>query len=485
MPIAGLSKSKILSYRQCPKRLWLERHKPDEKVVSTASERAFATGHEVGAVARSLLPDGILIGHENDLARALVETQEALAQRPVRPLFEAAFAHQDVLARVDVLIPQGRAHRLCEVKSSAKVADYYLDDCAVQAWVAKGAGLKVASVELVHLNSAFVYPGNNRFENLFQQTQVDAALQEDQVPGWVAGARKTLAEKEPSIAMGKQCDKPYECPFKTYCARDLPKSPKYPVTLLPYSGKLAVQLTADGYTDLRKVPAARLTNDLHKRIHIATKSGKPYIGPQAGKILRALPYPRYHLDFESMNFAVPRWPGIKPYQQVAFQWSCHIEKAPGSIEHHAFLSLDTDDPSKELAQSLIEILGDKGPVFAYNAIFEDRILKDLAARLPKHRKSIEAIRGRLYDLLPFMREHYYHPAMKGSWKLKGVLPTITPELDYATLDGVQHGGDAQGAYLEAIKQETSTERRQHLRRGLLAYCERDTLAMVHLARYFS
>jgi len=42
----NLSKSKIISYRQCLKRLWLEIHKPELKDDS-ASEAVFAIGNQV------------------------------------------------------------------------------------------------------------------------------------------------------------------------------------------------------------------------------------------------------------------------------------------------------------------------------------------------------------------------------------------------------------------------------------------------------
>lgn len=90
---------------------------------------------------------------------------------------------------------------------------------------------------------------------------------------------------------------------------------------------------------------------------------------------------------------------------------------------------------------------------------------------------------RIVDLLPLTRNSYYHPAMKGSWSIKNVLPTIDPELDYSLLDEVQHGSGAQAAYLECIQTSTTAERRNKLQRNLLDYCKLDTLAMVRLARF--
>ena len=56
-----LSKSKLIAFRQCPKRLWLEIHRPELKVWDEATERRFATGAQVGELAQREHPAGYLI----------------------------------------------------------------------------------------------------------------------------------------------------------------------------------------------------------------------------------------------------------------------------------------------------------------------------------------------------------------------------------------------------------------------------------------
>jgi hypothetical protein len=126
-----------------------------------------------------------------------------------------------------------------------------------------------------------------------------------------------------------------------------------------------------------------------------------------------------------------------------------------------------------------------GPVFAYNAGFERGVLHELAAALPDLAAPLQRIADRLFDLLPVARDHYYHPAMKGSWSLKAVLPTVAPDLDYANLDGgVQSGGDIDAVYAEIVDPATSVERRRQLEAAMIEYCARDTLALVRLVRFF-
>jgi hypothetical protein len=90
----------------------------------------------------------------------------------------------------------------------------------------------------------------------------------------------------------------------------------------------------------------------------------------------------------------------------------------------------------------------------------------------------------LVDLHPIVRDNYYHPAMRGSFSIKAVLPTIAPNLDYANLDEVTDGTGAQVAYLyAALDPQITVARKAKLRNRLLAYCKQDTWAMVEVA-YF-
>lgn len=130
-----LSKSRILSGLQCPKRLYLEVYHPELAVVDARTQSAFQGGHRVGAVARTPWPGGHLIEHDQDLSAALAETERCLAEAPERPLFEATFRHAGVLVRADV--PAGA--ELIEVKAFTGVKEHHVQDCAIQTWVMGGA----------------------------------------------------------------------------------------------------------------------------------------------------------------------------------------------------------------------------------------------------------------------------------------------------------------------------------------------------------
>jgi hypothetical protein len=265
----------------------------------------------------------------------------------------------------------------------------------------------------------------------------------------------------------------------------LPKSPEYPLDVLYcMSAKMKEELRSRGYEDARKVPLDYL-NETQRWIQRASKSGKYSLDTNAArKEMAALPYPRYYLDFETITLAVPRWAGTRPYTtQVPFQWSCHIEHVPGQLCHEMFLDVTGNDPRRAFAESLIQILGNKGAVVVYNQAFEKLRITELATLFPDLAHALNRINERVVDLLPIARRNYYHPDMMGSWSIKAVLPTVAPDLGYTNLV-VGNGGDAQAAYRGIIHPETSEGRAQELTEGLREYCRLDTLAMARLAWFF-
>lgn len=483
----GLSKSRVMAGIQCHRRLWLETFRREVAKVDTGAEARFATGHEIGDLARELLGPGILVEHIKELDAALAETGRLMTARPDATLFEAAFRHAGVLVRADVLRPAGGGYDLIEVKASTQVKDYQLDDCAVQAWVTMKAGVPLRRIGIAHVNSDFVYQGDGDYRGLLvTEDQTNAVRSRmHNVPGWIDSLKEVLKNPEPSIHTGDQCHAPFECSFFDHCRSQEPLGPEYPVTILPRARRLAAQLQAEGYDDLLTVPLTRLTHPVHRRIQSASISQQPFLDSRVRAVLRELEYPRYYLDFETVDFAVPRWAGTRPYQQIPFQWSCHIDHGKGAPEHRDFLDLTGDAPMQKFAENLLAVLGGAGSILVYNAGFESSRIRELAVMLSDLAPALGGLLPRIVDLLPITREYYYHPAMKGSWSIKKVIPTIAPELDYGNLQNVASSGDAPLAYLEATRPETSEARCAELDAALRRYCANDTLAMVELVRAFS
>lgn len=486
----SLSKSKLNAYHQCRKRLWLEIHRPELRVDSLSSQKAFAIGHSIGDLAQKEYPDGILVGPSDpstpiDWPKVFAETKEALDHSPRRPIFEATCRHDGVLVRADLLIPASKGWHMAEVKSSASVKDYHVNDVAVQTWVMRQAGVDVRTVELRHVNNKFVYPGGGEYAGLFKAGEVQETVEalQPEVPRWIADARAVVASGEPTVAMGDHCNTPFACPFVDHCAESTGPAVPYPVTLLPGNGgkSLARRLVGEGFADLREVPSDRIPEGWLATIHRVTSSGVPHLDAEGAKrALEALPYPRFFFDFETISFAVPIWAGTRPYEKLPFQWSCHVERSQGRFEHAEFLDLTGENPLRACAEGLLHALETEGPIVAYHASFEREVIRSLATRFPDLGDALMAVHDRFFDLEKTVRDYYYHPEMRGSCSIKKVLPTVAPDLDYGKLKEVQDGGGAQDAYVNAIDPNTTAERREELRQRLLAYCGQDTWAMVVL-----
>lgn len=491
-----LSKSKLLAYRQCPKRLWLEVHRPELRADSAAAQASFAIGYQVGEMARMLYDPkgkGVLLDAQTDgYAPTFARTQELLAGK--QPIFEAGFRIDGALAFADVLLPVRKggkaAWRMVEVKSSTEVKDYHRDDAAIQSYVARSAGLELASIALAHIDSDWVYPGNGDYDGLLVEEDLtkEAFARAAEVRAWLQDAHKIVASnREPKVAMGEQCGTPFECGFCTHCGSQQPQA-KHPISQLPRkSPALKAKIIEHELIELRDVPDDWL-NPQQQRVKKAALTGKTYFDKAGAKAsLAAHKLPAYFMDFETCQFAVPVWKGTRPYQTIPFQFSVHRLARSGKLEHQGFLDVSGNDPSLAFAKALIAACGERGPIFVYNASFEMARIKELAARFPKLKQPLLALNARVVDLLPVARENFYHPSQQGSWSIKAVLPAMFPnhpELDYAKLEGVQHGGMAMEAYAEAIRPDTTPQHKAEIERQLTAYCALDTLAMVRMWEFF-
>lgn len=488
-----LSKSKLLAFRQCERRLWLELHRPGLRQDDDASQAAFANGHLVGELARQLYDpgrQGVLLDPVGDgVDTALARSRDLLAG--AQPVFEAGFESGGALAFADILLPldsNAERWRMVEVKSATKLKDYHRDDAAIQAYVARTAGVALDGIALARIDSRWVYPGNGQYGGLLVEEDLSAEAfgRSGEVASWIARAGEVAAqEHEPVIRPGDHCASPYPCGFTAHCTARMPQA-AYPVHWLPRIASRALkQHINEGAADMREVPDA-LLNPIQLRVKQHTLAGTAYVDA-AGAAADLAPYapPAWFIDFETIAFAVPVWAGTRPFQMIPFQFSVHRLDETGKLDHRAFLDLSGNDPSRAFSEALLDACHGEGPVFVYNAGFETARIAELAARFADLGPALLAINARVVDLLPVARQRYYHPAQEGSWSIKRVLPAIAPDLRYDQLDGVQDGGAAMHAFLEAIAPDTAAERKAQMERQLLDYCHLDTLAMVRLWEFFS
>ena len=156
----------------------------------------------------------------------------------------------------------------------------------------------------------------------------------------------------------------------------------------------------------------------------------------------------------------------------------HVQRQPGAEpEHFEFLATDASDPRREFISSLCAALGESGSIVVYSS-FESQRLSELASWFPEFADRISAIQARLFDLLPVVREHVYHPAFAGSYSIKSVLPALVPEMTYEGMEVAN--GQAAGLAWESLRGSLDCGEREKIKKALLDYCGQDTLALVRV-----
>ncbi len=480
-----LSKSRFQKGLQCEKALWLAVHHPGlADPVPESKQWIFDQGSVVGVLAQRLFPDGVEIAEDyRHTPEALVTTTRLLAE-DATTLYEPAFFFDDVLVRVDILVAVGDGTwDLYEVKSSSRVKPENITDAAVQVYVVEGAGLPIRRAHIVHLDTSYVWEGGEYdLERLFAIEDVTAAARAKlpEIPVLLEGFREMLADPEPQVRIGDRCRKPYGCDFSGHCHAEFSRC-DYPVTALPRLGEETLHSLLDlGVTDIRQIPDtfAMLTPAQKAAVDVV-KSGLPQVDSTAlARELESLTWPVYHLDFETVNPALPLWPGTHPYQTVPFQYSIHVHHENGSQEHREYLHTGSNDPRRPLSERLIADLDGSGSVMHYTA-FERTRLRELAHDLPDLGSAIGAVVLRLVDLESMVRTHTRHPAAAGRSSIKAVLPAWCPDLSYEGL-GIPDGSTASALYLRSLRGELSPAQTAELHADLIEYCGLDTLAMVRL-----
>lgn len=476
-----ISKSKYMAGVQCLKRLYLLVHSPELGTGKSASDFArMEAGREVGKLARQLFPGGVEVRTGNP-EEAMRTTQELIASLDIPAIFEAAFEHEGVFVRVDILHRrQDGRWRLVEVKSSASTKDEHPEDVAIQYRVVSNCGLDVASCHLAIVNRQYVFPGGDidpwRFFRIRNLTRKVQSLQPKLVFQLRSEFRVLAMDAPPDLPTGKHCVQPVVCEFFDYCKAPQPDDH---IGYLPYIHASAVEELAEmGVESIGDIPDDFELTEIQRRAATCVQTGEPWFSPDLGKQLESLQYPLSFMDFETVNPAIPRFPGMRPYDHLPFQWSVHVQRQPGAEpEHHEFLAADRSDPRREFITSLSDVLGQSGTVIVYNQSFELARLNELAFWLPEFAEPIKQIQSRVFDLLPVIRNHVYHPAFAGSYSLKSVLPALVPEMTYDGME-VGNGQHAGLAWESLVRGGLDGVERENITKALLAYCCQDTLALV-------
>ena len=237
----NLSKSKLLAYRQCEKKLWLEVKHPELLEDLSITKVAYQVGNHVGELAQDIYdPDnkGTLINpQEEGFKSAFARTAQLIQKR--KPIFEATFSAKGALALADIMLPANKRGQIkwemIEVKSSTQVKNYHRDDVAIQAYIAKHSGVDLKAIKLACIDNTFVYKGKGNYQGLLKEEDLsnEAFSREAEVEGWINQAQKVIRKrKEPTMDTGSHCSQPYTCGFYEHCSKN-EEHAEFPVQWLP------------------------------------------------------------------------------------------------------------------------------------------------------------------------------------------------------------------------------------------------------------
>src|SRR5205809_1692642 len=475
-----LSKSRFTSGLQCHKKLWWEVHEPDaiELQPDKVLQDLFDQGRQVGELARTRYPGGVLIDLPHDARAERVAATRKLLDAGAPAIFEATFIADDTFVAIDVLEKQRDGYHLTEVKSSSSLKEQHIPDVAIQARVAAACDVNITAAAVLHLNKGFRNPDTG---DLFARTDVTAPVAAflPQVPDEIARQREMLAGPLPDVPIGLHCFEPRECPFMDRCWPDTPDHIRHLARVGP---KRTAAYLARGITSIGDLPAKEKLNFTQRRQLKAMAEQRIIVEPTLAGELEPLIVPGRlgFLDFETIARAIPVWPGMAPWQQAAAQFSYHERQPDGSYTHAAFLAEGPQDARPALAAAMVRATAKADRVATYTG-FEKTRIRDLQRAVPDLVTELEVLEAKLIDLYPVVKNCVYHPDFKGSFSLKRILTPLVPELTYNDLvivDGCV--ASVEIARLLFVADKIPKHERDRVRQELLNYCERDTWAMVKL-----
>ena len=480
----NLSKSKYCNGFQCKKMLWLDKYKPVEKT-DLNNDSVFDNGTDVGIVAKGIFGDYIDIDFNTDLSKMIESTLETINNNEICNITEASFSYNNNFCSVDILRKNRNEFEIYEVKSSTEVKDIYKEDASYQYYVMTKLGYNVKKVCIVYINNKYKRHGDLELNKLFNIEDITdiAVCKVDAVEKRIKDINDYMEMKEePQDGIGLHCFNPYECPFFSYCTKDLDKPNVFDIVKMNKNQKF--KLFNNGKVSFKELLSEDLNERFREQIDFEINDREDKIEvDKIEEFLDTLSYPLYFLDFETYQQVIPLYDDIMPYEQIPFQYSLHyIESKGGKLYHKEFLAEADIDSRRGLAERLVEDIPKDVCVLAYNMGFEKSVIKHLAVLYPDLSEHLLNIASNLKDLMiPFFNRNYYTKNMKGSYSIKYVLPALFPDdpsLNYHNLEGVHNGSEAMNAY--ASLGSLSKVEQEILRNNLLKYCELDTFAMVKI-----
>jgi len=463
-----LSKTAYLRYLRCPAEFWLEFHEPllFPRKIDLEYEHLRQQGYAVEELVKEMLR------FRSD-ERQLVE-------------FQRTFQTYDIASRSDVVVVDKATGviDIYEIKAAASIKEEHIDDLAFQVIAAERMGFTVRAAYAVTMNSDYIRGGPIDVELLFKITDVSDQVRW-RIPETEENIRAAIAYlgKVPVPSLVDYCiDNKLDCQYIRLHFHDLPDYTVFDISFLKHEKRR--ELLTDGIIAIADVPDEFPLNR-RQRLQVAiARSGEVMIDrEEIARRFDSWEYPLHFLDYETFQYAIPQFDGIRPFQQMCFQYSLHTIDRPGAeLRHTGYLSRGNDRPPRCVAEHLREAMaGGIGTVFVWYEPFEKTRNTEMGEMFPDLRQFFDEVNQKTYDLMRIFSDGLYvDPKFKGKTSIKKVLPVLVPWLDYGKL-GIGDGLTATIQWFRAATWNTLSEsERLKIFNDLDEYCELDTKAMVEI-----
>lgn len=478
-----ITKSDYKKGVNCLKSLWLTKN--NQELIQQTVNNELEDIILVKKHARKLYPNGIDVADGSSMEFMLEETKKLMESKKV--IYNGKFQTEDISIKTDIINPVENGYELYQVKikSTLKKEDIepIVDELSIQKYVLDVLGYAINKVALIHINSHYIRGTELIPEEFLKITDfTDKIEKNDKIAKNIEAMKIAMNQKEEYTQdIGQYCLKPRECEFKTYCWKNIPENTVF--NLSGMQARTQFKMYEKGIINFEDLIKEKSIKDKYKMQIDAELNNTEYINKENIKaFMDTLSYPIYFLDFETFQQTIPEYEGIKPYQQIPFQYSVHyLENEESELKHIEFLAKEGVNPREEIAKSLLDNIPTNACIVVYNERFEKQMLKELAIDYKEFEEHLMKLRDNVKDLMVvFSKRDYYTKDMKGSHSIKYVLPALikeNDELDYKKLN-IQNGSMAMDIFAK-LHTKTASEI-ENTRKDLLEYCKLDTLAMVKI-----
>ena len=213
----AITKTDFMRGMQCPKMLWLDKHKPQLRVIPPETQARLDAGNDFGDRAMGMFgPYEEMTAYRPgtripDKKAMLANTLSALS-RGVNVICEAAFTNYNNYCAADILRKTETGYDFYEVKNAAEVREQFVRDAGFQYYILKRCRVPVGKIFLVLHGE----DEDNPFLPIEVTEQVKACYQWVNDHIWDLNRMQKQPE-EPGTLPGVQCSDPYECWYCGYC----------------------------------------------------------------------------------------------------------------------------------------------------------------------------------------------------------------------------------------------------------------------------